>query len=122
MRPMSIRQGTKIGSAWCVSGPQAQEVLAEYLNRPATAYCFDPREAPSARKNSKHRYTKDSYGRAVRRAKDRINKRRVKELDDDAHPIAFCRKRVADSRSLRLGPRHLDQHLVNDSLCRREPT
>jgi len=58
-------------------GPKAQHVLQPYLGRHDESYCFDPREAPGARKNSKHRYTKDSYGRAVRRAVERTNRARV---------------------------------------------
>lgn len=60
-------------------GPKAQNVLIKYLLRADDTFCFDPREAPRARKNSKDRYTKDSYGRAVRRAVARINKRRIQE-------------------------------------------
>ena len=52
-------------------GPKAQAVLLKYLLRADDEYCFDPREAPGARCNSRERYTKDSYGRAVRRAAKR---------------------------------------------------
>lgn len=55
-------------------GPNAQAILEPYLDRDEDNYCFDPREAPGARLNSKERYTKDSYGRAVRRACERIFK------------------------------------------------
>lgn len=50
-----------------------------YLDRPAGQFCFDPRQAPKARKNARERYTKDSYGRAIRRAVERLNKRRTDE-------------------------------------------
>lgn len=49
-------------------GPRAQSVLMKYLLRPEDSYCFSPQEAPKARCNALHKYTKDSYGRAVRRA------------------------------------------------------
>ena len=49
-------------------GPKAQEVIGKYLNRSSVKYCFSPREAPNARRNAGEHYTKDSYGRAVRRA------------------------------------------------------
>jgi len=49
-------------------GPQAQEILSPYLERDPRVYCFDPREVPNAKENAGRRYTKDSYGRAVRRA------------------------------------------------------
>ena len=52
-------------------GPKAQRSLLPYLLRPADAYCFDPRESPGAKGNAGVRYTKDSYGRAVRRAAER---------------------------------------------------
>lgn len=58
-------------------GPKAQEVLSPYLDRSDDQFCFDPRKAPGARRNSRERYTKDSYGRAVRRAVARVNKKRV---------------------------------------------
>lgn len=48
-------------------GPKAQRILSKYLERAPTAYCFSPQEAPNARSNSGDHYTKDSYGRAVRR-------------------------------------------------------
>ena len=57
-------------------GPQAQQVILKYLLRADGSYCFDPREAPGARSNSRERYTKDSYSRAVRRAVQRLNRRR----------------------------------------------
>ena len=65
-------------------GPRAQNVLRPYLDRDADAYCFDPREVPRAQRNSKCRYTKDSYGRAVRRAVERVNRRRIREDGDKA--------------------------------------
>ena len=65
-------------------GPNAQEVLAPYMDRADHKYCFAPCEAPLARKNARERYTKDSYGRAVRRAVDRINRRRLSENGDSA--------------------------------------
>ena len=60
-------------------GPSAQAILTPYLDRPEDQFCFDPREAPKAKKNARERYTKDSYGRAVRRAVERINRRRTEE-------------------------------------------
>ncbi|MCA9217615.1 MAG: site-specific integrase [Planctomycetales bacterium] len=65
-------------------GPNAQEVLIGYTDRADHEFCFDPREAPLARKNARERYTKDSYGRAVRRAVDRINRRRIEKNGDEA--------------------------------------
>ncbi|MGA2063112.1 MAG: site-specific integrase, partial [Thermoguttaceae bacterium] len=80
-------------------GPQAQAVLRPYLLRSADAYCFQPAESEDkrhieqrAKRRSKvqpsqqhrckarHRrppltaYTKDSYGRAIRRAVVKANK------------------------------------------------
>jgi integrase len=52
-------------------GPQAQAILCKYLLRAPQSYCFDPRETPNPRRTAGDRYTKDSYGRAVRRAAER---------------------------------------------------
>jgi integrase len=67
-------------------GPAAQQVLQPFLERPADAYCFSPREARRPKKpddrpalrtgrlSGKHsrpaglRYTRDSYRRAIARA------------------------------------------------------
>lgn len=49
-------------------GPKAQAVLGKYLDRPGATYCFCPKETPYVKGNAKEHYTKDSYGRAVRRA------------------------------------------------------
>lgn len=74
-------------------GPQAQTVLRPYLDRDAHAYCFSPKEAEEARRREMRRsrktpvqpsqqrrrksnpkrkpaekYSKDSYGRAIKRA------------------------------------------------------
>jgi len=68
-------------------GPSAQKILLPYLDRPDDGFCFDPREAPKAKKNSRERYTKDSYGRAIRRAVKRINKRRAEEHGNEAELI-----------------------------------
>ena len=65
-------------------GPRAQRVITPYLDRPDSQFCFDPRETPAARSNARERYTKDSYGRAVRRAVHRINTRRIKKLGPNA--------------------------------------
>jgi integrase len=65
-------------------GPQAQQIVLKYLLSSDDAFCFDPQEAPGARKNSRERYTKDSYGRAVRRAVRRINKARITKDGDKA--------------------------------------
>lgn len=59
----------KVRLVWL--GPLAQEILRKYLIRPADSYCFNPREAPNVRSNTGYRYTKDSYGRAVRRASEK---------------------------------------------------
>ena len=57
-------------------GPKAQAILMRYLLRPEGAYCFSPKESPGARSNASTQYTKDSYGRAIRRAVHRVNSRR----------------------------------------------
>jgi integrase len=69
-------------------GPQAQDILRDFLDRPLNAYLFDPREAeqerrtqapthrrenqkPTPRKSSRtlgDHYTTDSYRRAIERA------------------------------------------------------
>lgn len=88
-------------------GPQAQAVLLPYLLRSPEAFCFSPIESetkrllaknaarvtprgrgngPGSNRNTqpkrkpKDHYTKDSYGRAVRRAVDLANRKR----DEDA--------------------------------------
>jgi len=62
-------------------GPRAQKVLAPFLDRPAEAYCFSPREAVLAYLRARGRrevttagarYTTASYGRAVREACDAL--------------------------------------------------
>jgi integrase len=88
-------------------GPQAQDVLRPYLLRPADAFCFQPAESEDKRhieQRSKRRskvqpsqknrrkglrqcllltsYNKDSYGRAIRRAVVKANK---KLLEDALH-------------------------------------
>jgi integrase len=84
-------------------GPQAQVVLRPYLLRPADVYCFSPAESEGKRLEARNaarvtprrygnrpgtnrkshpkrkpadQYNKDSYGRAVRRAVDLINRNR----------------------------------------------
>ena len=67
-----------------VLGPRAQAVLAPWLDRPPTAYCFSPAEVVAAREAARKattsraarpkrggRYTKDSYRVAINRACDR---------------------------------------------------
>lgn len=70
-------------------GPLAQQILQPFLERPADAYCFSPREARRPKKSDSRgsgtkcrqgrpaaehsrpiglRYTRDSYRRAIRRA------------------------------------------------------
>ncbi|TWT35210.1 Tyrosine recombinase XerC [Posidoniimonas corsicana] len=49
-------------------GPKAQAILSKYLLRDPEAFCFNPSELPNPRRTAGDRYTKDSYGRAVRRA------------------------------------------------------
>lgn len=72
-------------------GPQAQELLRPFLDRDPDAYCFVPAESEAERSNTRRanrrspitpshvaripkgrafaeRYTKDSYGKAIRRA------------------------------------------------------
>jgi integrase len=74
-----------------ILGPQAQDVLRPFLDRPADSYCFSPAESelerslirrrmrqtpmtpsqaarPAPQRVLSDRYVKDSYGRAVRRA------------------------------------------------------
>jgi integrase len=88
-------------------GPQAQAVLMPYLLRTADAYCFSPVESeekrhkemrakrqtkiqPSQRNRKKsHRirepkvfYTKDSYGRAIKRAIKKGNEEITKEAEE----------------------------------------
>lgn len=85
-------------------GPRAQEVLARYLLRESTAYCFSPaeseqkrhaemrerrksrvqpsqrnRRAKSAKRPPKASYSAGSYRRAIHRAVDKINRERTRE-------------------------------------------
>lgn len=62
-------------------GPQAQQILAPFLDRLPEAFCFSPREAELARQwaagqkgetTAKDRYTVASYGRAIREACDAL--------------------------------------------------
>jgi len=65
-------------------GPGDQAILTRYVDRPNNQFCFDPRQAPKSRKNARERYTKDSYGRAIRRAVERINQTRKKKDGNEA--------------------------------------
>jgi len=73
-------------------GPRAQAILAPYLDRPAEAHCFSPREAMEragghvARLNREavgDRYTSKTYGHAIYTACRRYN-RRCDELEAGA--------------------------------------
>lgn len=96
-------------------GPRAQEILRPWLDRPADAYCFSPREVRAAQQAAKrrhrktpmtpsqvarkpkraakrppgNRYTKDSYRRAIKRACDQA-------FPPPAH---LTRKRVAGAKA-----------------------
>lgn len=55
-------------------GPQAQEILRPYLDRPADAFCFSPRESRTslqATRGPGERYLVGSIGKAVERAAHR---------------------------------------------------
>jgi integrase len=79
-------------------GPKAQELLRRYLDRPATTYCFSPRESEALRRQANHArrttpmnqgnkpkstslkgirraavaYTTDSYRRAIHRVCEKV--------------------------------------------------
>lgn len=92
-------------------GPQAQEVLAPYLERGLESYCFSPRDSEVRRLKERHlqrttphsygnrpgtnvkrvkrrapqeQYTKDSYRRAIARAVVQANKKTPEEARGDS--------------------------------------
>lgn len=98
MRPRDVTLGTD--GVWCYRpgrhktshrgkdrrifiGPEGQEILRPYLDRDPDAFCFDPRDATRCRAKL-HRYTKDSYAKAVRRACKRAMPEAIAEDDSAA--------------------------------------
>jgi len=82
LRPCDVTRG--LDGVWCYRpsmhktqhhgkerriyiGAEGQKVLQPFLDREPEAFCFDPHEAGRCRPKL-HRYSKDSYGRAVHRA------------------------------------------------------
>lgn len=65
-RPGHHKTAWRGHSKAAVIGPRAQEILRPFLNRPADAYCFSPREAMAARhaERSRRRESK-RYGAAA---------------------------------------------------------
>lgn len=73
-------------------GPKAQQVLARYLLRDASAYCFDPRESESQRNaiRREHRQTPMTPSQAKRRPK-----RHPKRTAGDRYTNASYRRAIA---------------------------
>lgn len=66
-------------------GPRAQAILMPFLDRPADAYCFSPKEDDRTRKRHV-RHTAGSYRRAIVLAVRRANKTRAKVAADKGEP------------------------------------
>jgi len=86
-------------------GPKCQAILAPYLERPADAPCFCPREASrrsTGRRAPGTRYTTGTYRNSVRRAVKRANKARQSDPIPMWHPHQL-RHTAADNAKRALG-------------------